>query len=81
MLIANWWQVLKRAWSIRWIVLAGLLSGLDVFLPIIDGYVDIPRGIFPALSGAATCAAFISRIMVQKGVSDADQQDKSHDAR
>ena len=81
MLIANWWQVLKRAWSIRWIVLAGLLSGLEVFLPIIDGYVDIPRGIFAALSGAATCAAFISRIMVQKGVSDADQQDQAHDPR
>lgn len=39
MLIANWWQVLKRAWSIRWIVVAGLLSGLEVFLPIVDGYV------------------------------------------
>ena len=81
MLIANWWQVLKRAWSIRWIVLAGLLSGLEVFLPIIDGYVDIPRGIFAALSGAATCAAFISRIMVQKGVSDADKQDQANDPR
>ncbi|WP_313592590.1 DUF7940 domain-containing protein [Agrobacterium cavarae] len=73
MLISNWWQVLKRAWSIRWIVLAGLLSGLEVFLPIIDGYVEIPRGLFAALSGAATCAAFISRILAQKGVSDADQ--------
>ena len=73
MFITNWWQVLKRAWSIRWIVLAGFLSGLEVFLPIIDGYVDLPRGLFAALSGAATCAAFISRILVQKGVSDADQ--------
>lgn len=71
MLIANCWQVLKRAWNIRWIVLADLLYG----------YVEIPRGIFAALSGAATCAAFISRITVQKGVSDADQQDQTHDAR
>lgn len=77
MIITNWWQVLKRAWSIRWIVLAGALSGVEVFLPIIDGYIDIPRGIFAALSGFATCAAFISRIMVQKGVSDADQQDNA----
>jgi len=73
MLITNWWQVLKRAWSIRWIVLAGLLSGLEVFLPIIDGSVDIPRGLFAALSGAATCGALISRILAQKGVSDANQ--------
>ncbi|MGP4801943.1 DUF7940 domain-containing protein [Agrobacterium cavarae] len=54
-------------------MLAGLLSGLEVFLPIIDGSVEIPRGLFAALSGAATCAAFISRILAQKGVSDADQ--------
>lgn len=55
------------------IVLAGLLSGLEVFLPIIDGSLEIPRGLFAALSGAATCAAFISRILAQRGVSDADQ--------
>ncbi|WP_288430192.1 hypothetical protein [uncultured Agrobacterium sp.] len=81
MLIANWWQVLKRAWSIRWIVLAGLLSGLEVFLPIIDGYVEIPRGIFAALSGFATCAAFISRLIAQKGTSDADKQDHANETR
>ncbi len=73
MLIDNWWQVLKRAWSIRWIVLAGFLSGLEVFLPLIDGYWDVPRGVFAALSAVATCAAFISRILVQKGPTDADQ--------
>lgn len=73
MLIDNWWQVLKRAWSIKWIVIAGLLSGLEVFLPLIDGYWDVPRGVFAALSAVATCAAFISRILVQKGPTDADQ--------
>lgn len=73
MLINNWWPVLKHAWSVRWIALAGVLTGIEVCLPIIDGYVDIPRGIFAALSGFASCAAFITRIMVQKGVSDADQ--------
>lgn len=74
MLIANWWQVLKRAWSIRWIVVAGLLSGLEVILPIIDSYSNIPRGLFAALSGFATCGALISRLLVQKGADDADQQ-------
>jgi hypothetical protein len=73
MLIANWREVLKRAWSIRWIVLAGFLSGIEVFLPLIDGYWDVPRGVFAALSAVATCAAFISRILVQKGPNDADQ--------
>lgn len=70
MLVSNWRQVLKRAWSVRLIVFAGLLSGAEVFLPLIDGYVDMPRGVFAALSGFATAAAFISRLLVQKGVSN-----------
>lgn len=81
MLVKNWRQVLKRAWSVRWIVLAGIFTGLEVGLPIIDGYVDIPRGIFAALSGFASCAAFTSRIIVQKGLSDADKQDHADEAR
>lgn len=81
MLIANKWQVLKRAWSIRWILLAGFLSGVEVFLPIIDGYFEIPRGLFAALSGGATFAAFVSRFLVQKGMIDADQQDHADEAR
>lgn len=81
MLIDNWWQVLKRAWSIRWIALAGLFSGLEVALPLIDGYLDIPRGLLAGLSGFATFAAFISRILVQKGTTDANQQDRADEAR
>ncbi|MEN0116961.1 MAG: hypothetical protein AAGD15_09575 [Agrobacterium cavarae] len=81
MLISNWWQVLKRAWSIRWIVLAGLLSGLEVFLPLIDGYIDISRGLFAALSAVATCGAFISRILVQKGTTDVEKPDRDNEAR
>lgn len=81
MLITNWQEVLKRAWSVRWIVLAGVLSGLEVFLPIIDGNVDIPRGLLAALSGFATCAAFISRILVQKGSTDFGVQDRDNEAR
>lgn len=82
MLIANWWQVFKRAWSIRWIALAGLFSGIEVALPIIDGYFDIPRGLFAAASGIATCVAFISRLLVQKkGIPDADKQDQANGPR
>lgn len=70
MLVKNWRAVLRHAYSIRLIVLAGMLSGAEVFLPLIDGYVDMPRGVFAALSGFATAAAFVSRLLVQKGVSN-----------
>jgi hydrogenase/urease accessory protein HupE len=35
-LIWNWKAVLKRAWSIRLIVVAAVLSGLEVALPLLD---------------------------------------------
>ncbi|EJK83527.1 hypothetical protein [Rhizobium sp. AP16] len=69
-------RVLRRAWSIRFIVAAGILSGCEIALPIIDQVVTIPRGIFAALSGLVTCGALISRLVAQenlKGDIDADQ--------
>jgi hypothetical protein len=69
-------RVLRRAWSIRLIAAAGILSGCEIALPIIDQVVTIPRGIFAALSGIVTCGALISRFVAQenlKGNPDADQ--------
>lgn len=68
--VANWRAVLLRAWSIRFIVLAGVLSGIEVALPVIDQFIDIPRGWFAAASGAVVCGAFIARLLAQKGISD-----------
>jgi hypothetical protein len=45
-------RVLRRAWNIRLIAAAGILSDCEIALPIIDQIVSIPRGIFAALSGA-----------------------------
>ncbi len=75
-LVADWRRVLKRAWSIRLMILAGLLSGIEVILslPDIALYLDWPQGIFAAASGLATMAAFVARLLAQNGVSDADQQ-------
>ncbi len=69
-LVSNWSDVLLRAWSIRWIVIAGLLSGAEVCLPLIDELVEIPRGLFAVLSLISTMGAFWSRIVAQKGLSD-----------
>ena len=71
--VENWRRVLKKAWSIRLMILAGLLSGLEVALPIIDSFIDVPRGLFAAASGLTVSAAFVARLMAQKGIRDADQ--------
>lgn len=72
-LVANWRAVLSKAWSVRLMLVAALLSGLEVTMPLLDGYVDIPPRLFAVLSGLTVAAAFIARIVAQRNISDADQ--------
>lgn len=65
-LLDDWKRVLRQAWSIRLMLLAGLFSGVEIALPIIDGLLHIPRGIFAALSGVTTAVAFVARLLAQK---------------
>jgi hypothetical protein len=76
-LVPHWRRVLKHAWSIRLMLLAGLFSGLEVGLPLIDGLFDIPQGVFAALSGITTAAAFISRLVAQSNVPTSGGSDAS----
>ena len=70
MLIRDWRQVLKRAWSVRLILTAGLLSGAEVALPLLP--LPIPPGLFAALSAFTTAAAFVARLLAQKDMTDAN---------
>jgi hypothetical protein len=63
-LISDWKRVIKKAWSIRLMILAGLLSGAELILPL---YADsIPRGTFALLTMAAVTCAFIARLVAQQ---------------
>lgn len=62
----DWRKILRYAWSIRLMLLAGILSGLEVALPIIDQVVVIPGGVFASLSGVVTMAALVARLVAQK---------------
>lgn len=65
-LYQNWRQIVRKAWSIRFIILAGLLSGCEVILPLFSE--AIPARLFASLSFVAVAAAFIARIVAQKDV-------------
>jgi len=65
-LYGNWKEILKRSWSLRFIILAGILSGVEVILPFFSD--EIPRNLFAALSFLAVSAAFVARLVVQKGL-------------
>jgi len=57
-------SIIKKAWSIRLIILAGILSGAEVILPFLSS--AIPSAIFSTLSFFAVGGAFIARIVAQK---------------
>ena len=63
-LLPDWKDVLRRAWSVRFIVLAGLLSGAELVLPMFAH--AIPNGIFAALSFLAVSAAFVARVLAKR---------------
>ncbi len=60
----DWKQILKKAWSIRLIILAGLLSGAEVILPFFSD--ALPRGVFAGLSMIVVGGAFVARLVAQK---------------
>lgn len=62
----NWKEIIRKAWSIRFIVMAGVLSGCEVVLPLF--HEDIPRHIFASLSLFFVTAAFIARIVAQHDI-------------
>lgn len=68
-LLHNWKDVLARAWSVRLMIAAALLSGVEVALPYIAP-ATMPPGLFAALSIVTTAAAFVARFVAQKGLSE-----------
>jgi len=64
----NWKLIVKKAWSARLMILAAILSGVEVVLPFLSE--SIPRGTFAVLSGITVAAAFVARLVAQKGISE-----------
>lgn len=62
----NWKSIVRKAWSIRFMVLAGIFSGAEAILPLFQD--AFPRGLFAALSAVTVSVAFVSRIVAQKDV-------------
>ena len=68
-LVENWRLLLRRAWSVRLMLLAGVLSGAEVVLPLVCADA-LPVGVFAGLSFAMTTGAMVARMVAQNGVGD-----------
>lgn len=66
-LVENWRLLLRRAWSVRLMLLAGVLSGAEVVLPLVCADV-LPVGVFAVLSFLVTAGAMVARVVAQDGV-------------
>jgi hypothetical protein len=67
--VSNWREVLRYAWSLRLIVLAGLLSGIELAIAVFIDNPPIPRGLFALLIVIVSVAAAIARFVAQRKVS------------
>lgn len=65
---SEWKRIVKKAWSIRFMALAGLLTGLEVTLPFFSD--AIPRGVFAGMSFLAVGGGFVARLIAQKEASE-----------
>ena len=63
-LVPNWKKVATKSWSIRLIVLAALLSGIEVALPFLP--INISAGWFTVASILTSAGAYVARLFAQK---------------
>lgn len=66
-LLDDWRRVLRRAWSIRFSLLAAAFTAAEVVVPLFgDVLLDaMPRGAFVLLAFAASIGATVARIVAQ----------------
>jgi hypothetical protein len=62
----NWKEILTKAWSMRFMFIAAILTGLEFILPFIE--TTMPRGIFAMFAFFVTTLAMIARLVYQKDV-------------
>ncbi len=63
MLHPDWQNILRRAWSVRMAVIAGLFSGVEVALPLFSD--TMPRNVFAVLALVASIGSIVARTVAQ----------------
>lgn len=64
----QWRDILRKAWSVRLMLLAGVLSAAEAVVPFFSDV--IPREVFALLLAGLTFAALIARIVAQRGLEE-----------
>lgn len=63
---ARWRDILRRAWSVRLLAVAAVLSALEALLTLYPDVLPLPRGALAVLVPAVIAAAFVARLVAQQ---------------
>lgn len=67
-LVPDWRRVLARAWSVRFILLTGLLEGLAVAVPLVGPMLPIEPLWLGLAATVSTAAALVARLLAQDSI-------------
>lgn len=63
-LAPDWKQILRKAWSVRLLIISALFTAAEVIVPLF--FEQLPRNVFAVLSGVTAAGALIARVIMQK---------------
>lgn len=70
-ILTDWKLLLRRAWSLRFLAVAAALSGLEAIAPFAAPWLS--QRAFALLMFLIVAAAFVTRLIAQRGVNDGRQ--------
>ena len=72
-LYRNWRTILRKAWSIRLMLLAGALSGAEALVTIFPDVLHLPRGFMAVIVPVVIGAALVARLVAQRDLPEAGE--------
>lgn len=63
-LLPDWKDILKRAWSVKFLTLAAVLSGCETILQL-GGASLLPQWVVPAAVGLLSALGILARVLAQ----------------
>lgn len=78
MLLPNWKTIVTKAWSVRFMAIAAVLSGLESVAAIAGDSLakQMPTGLYAAIVAVITALALVARIVAQNSLSNTDDAAK-----
>lgn len=67
-LLPDWRRVLARAWSVRLMAVAFVLTGLEAALPFLLPTLPVPAGVLALLAALVVGGAFVARLVAQSSL-------------